>query len=411
MERAANEVAKWHQFTLEVIGLWIFLYFNYIFIEERPNILNYLAVVIVSVLLYLGIKFLLKERVLLLHIYLLIPVILVAALAIGFHLPVAAISSVFIAWRLARHEVEPDMENEGLVIGTTLFFAFFAFIFANAFALSFNNDVFIIFLVQISLFLLGKWITYFVFAPEKEKLGKKAFTTTVMLSSIFGITTLLYFLFPAIKYVFAIGFNFLANIFGKVFGSLFYFIQDSSDRVYEQQREEGYGESPIQPNEWYPDERAEPFITVDRIILVLALLLIGLIILLIFKYRNHFSLRRDTKKYSTFESNIETSKVGNRKWGFKRRKPTPPSDEVRKAFYQLEWWASKKNLGRYQFESIEDWLKRYNVSHLIESEAINLYRNVRYGGFHVNENIKNQYIQQIEQIKKELQNKNEDIED
>lgn len=71
----------------------------------------------------------------------------------------------------------------------------------------------------------------------------------------------------------------------------------------------------------------------------------------------------------------------------------------------MEKWATDHELGRYLDESIEDWLRRYELTEMIDEKAINIYRDVRYGEREVKPDYKKRYFDQINQLKSVLKDR------
>lgn len=411
MEKSAERVMKWTQFLMEVLGLWIVLYIQYIFINVRPNSLSYIVVIMTAIIVYLFLKGILKNKLVIYHIYLIAPIIFVVSSLLHFETYLAIIMSLFICWRLDKHEKEPDMDNEGLVLGTSLGFTSIAYLISFSNSVTFKNDVFIIFIIQFTIFLVGKWISYYVFDPDRGQIAKKSFTVTTILAILFGGTAMLYAFFPAIRRMFYEGYHLLASLVGALFGGFFNLISFESRRMYEENEEEFElpEELEFTENEYREPVDASAFLDVMTTIFSIVIVLVAIYV--IYKLRDYFKTRAEDVVEFKYNDDIETTKVRNRKWGFRRHRPSPPNNEVRKAFYKLELWAAKEKVGRFQFESIEDWLNRYQLNHLVEDEVIEVYRNVRYGQKDINQSLKRNYLQQIEQLKNELKLKKENLQD
>lgn len=88
----------------------------------------------------------------------------------------------------------------------------------------------------------------------------------------------------------------------------------------------------------------------------------------------------------------------------KRRKARRPKDPVRLGMYQLQKYAQKIGLGRYRFESLEEWFKRTEVTETIEPVQ-HYYEKARYGGKPLTDNEFADYTESINRMKTVLKDK------
>ncbi|MHC0035568.1 hypothetical protein [Pseudoneobacillus sp. C159] len=83
--------------------------------------------------------------------------------------------------------------------------------------------------------------------------------------------------------------------------------------------------------------------------------------------------------------------------------PTP-QEYLRRLIYQLDHFASKYHLGRYQHETIQEWFARVGFP---ENKALfNAYESVRYGNVVIAKNDASQFETIVQNIKREIKEKN-----
>lgn len=398
MDIAAERITKWQQFSIEMIALLIFIYNGFLHQQERPNLFVYVFIIFISISLFLLLKHGLKEKFTGFHSIALVPIIFGIAYYLNYDIFVSIIISCVIVWRLAKHEIEPDLENEHVVIGLTLALVILAYVVGYLSEASERHDVFYLFMLQFIVLFVGKWISYHAYVQEKGQLFKKWLTSATVLLSIFSLTTLLYFLFPFVRNLFSTVLSWVSYGITYSFAWFFLLIERMTDNI---EPAEGHIENVIL--EEREIDEYDPTITDEH--LQIALIVIGLLVLLLlfFFFKKRFTIKKEMSdtpnvRYET----VTTSLVKDRHLGMKRKKTKPPKDEVRKAFYQLESWTKKNNVGRWPFESIEEWLERYNMSHFVKGEAVYLYRHVRYGNLEVDQSEKEKYLAQIEALKNEF---------
>lgn len=84
---------------------------------------------------------------------------------------------------------------------------------------------------------------------------------------------------------------------------------------------------------------------------------------------------------------------------FRRFKNRSPENRIRKEIYHLEKFAEKLQLGRYEFESLSEWMGRIGLKDC--DKIITVYEKVRYSTSEDNGNF-NEFKQEVEKKKKEL---------
>lgn len=134
---------------------------------------------------------------------------------------------------------------------------------------------------------------------------------------------------------------------------------------------------------------------------------LSLIIAVAFYYRNRNRfIRRKTKINDKDKTNIETEKLPYRFSELKeKRKKKAPKSEIRKAFFELERWAAKHQLGRYYDETVEQWLQRLQLDPNRYKDVVHLYQKVRYGEQSVTEDQTRHYNDQLTDLKNTLKQK------
>lgn len=136
----------------------------------------------------------------------------------------------------------------------------------------------------------------------------------------------------------------------------------------------------------------------ENILYILLLLgAVGFIIYLFYKKKfNSQTLAANSS------SLVEISKggFGPNQFSNLPRRGKPPEDLIRREIFNLERFAHKLKLGRFPFETLEEWWQRLGIKATPESNEI--YEKVRYGGI-ISSNVEQTHLKtEIHHIKKQL---------
>lgn len=79
-----------------------------------------------------------------------------------------------------------------------------------------------------------------------------------------------------------------------------------------------------------------------------------------------------------------------------------PEDRVRKVYFEFEKWLAGKNMGRYQNETIPEWITRLGLTDIIDKQRLTTYIETRYSDTKTADRDYHIYKENIKMMKKEI---------
>ncbi|MGP4081013.1 hypothetical protein ACTWQL_13970 [Pseudalkalibacillus sp. R45] len=326
-------------------------------------------------------------------IFLTIPVIwgigLVAGL--GEDLFYLAVLGVITAIRFSRHYADADLQQEFPIFLSTMIGAIAFFFLYN------TNDhlvyVLWIAIAQFCMFIFVRLNRMMVQQPANPKLKRLLY---YMISAFFIVSVIIAVFLPVVKagafFVLKIVTAVLSLILFLPLNAFFnWFASIFSLGELQQEDDDQDGTVEIKPEELGELNNIEASDTLLNIIL-----LIGMILLVWYGYK-YYKNKIKIMDYSTVSTGIDSRKAGGMnpeaQFGFKRSKP--PENNIRKQLYKLEKRMAKSTFGRFQHESVSEWLNRVNAPKELQGEIDRIYKRVRYGEEEVPEQEAEQYRKSI----------------
>ncbi|MDQ0352016.1 hypothetical protein J2R98_001848 [Alkalibacillus filiformis] len=400
MDSLSLRYLRWYQYALELFPLLIFISFDYVGSNQWPPLTEFIILTLVIAPITSIILYRLGGRV---AVYAAIPVVFLAAVFFGFGLIYGAIIAVLTVGRIENRYIKTDEDVEAVVLLVTFFASIIAFLFLYTTVGDFASYFIFVFAVQIITWLVGR-LTYYFIRDEKagnDSLSKKAY---VILSSVGVITLvsyLLYVLFPYIKFGFAYVLHWGLLVFAWLMSPIFNMAENFEPNPpmmdEEDDDELGFGMSTV-------DERVQNISNLfENVGLIIIIAIVAILVILYIKYRNRLMLHKDQVREGYEE--VEKEKTEGRMFFKRRSKAKRPSHRVRRAYYDLEKWAAKHDIGRREYETIDEWMNRLSLYEEVDSSVLEVYKTVRYKQDEDLDFNEPEYLTAIQTIKKTLKKK------
>ncbi|WP_221565432.1 hypothetical protein [Alkalihalobacillus sp. TS-13] len=390
MSKWAYIRSRWLNYTLDILLLllittWLYAPF------ERSVIVPTLIVMIGGGILY---EMILPRMELTTgKIILTIPVIwgigLVAGLSEDFFY--LAVLGVVTALRFSGHYADADLQQEFPIFLSTIIGAIAFFFLYNT-----NDQLVYVLWIAISQFCMFVFVRLnrmMVQQPANPNLKRLLY---YMISAFFVFSVIIAIFLPVVKagafFVLKIVTAVLSLILFLPLNAFFNWFASIFSLGELQQEDDGQeGTVEIKPEELGELNNIEASDTLLNIIL-----LIGLILLVWYGYK-YYKNKIKIMDYSTVSAGIDSRKAGGmnpkQQFGFKRNKP--PENNIRKQLYKLEKRMAKFTFGRFQHESVSEWMDRVNGPEELQGEIDRIYKWVRYGEEDVPELEAEQYRKSI----------------
>ncbi|WP_188207320.1 cation:proton antiporter [Alkalibacillus aidingensis] len=368
---------RWYQYILELFPLWIIISFSYVGTGYWPPVWSFLLMTVVAAPLMTVGLYKMGGRI---AIYGAIPFLFILAIFLGFDFPYAVLMAVALSFRIENRFIKPDQEVEEIVISITFILALVSYLITFGDSGGFSVYFLLIFVVQLFVWVLGRLIYFYIRDQQtiKHSLRKKLIFVATTLASLGALSYLAYIAYPYLKWMLGSIGHWLLYGFVWVLTPLFNFIEgiELDPPQLPEPDEETEGEFDAQ--DYMQDEPTTLMSTLSDYLLWLILLIIVTIGFILYRrYRQKLLSSQDEVREGIKD---EVTKESSKDHLFWRRnaKAKPPKHQVRKAYFQLERWAAKKDVGRYHHETIEEWFERIGLADQVSDSMLNTYERVRY---------------------------------
>ncbi|MDV2581879.1 hypothetical protein [Alkalibacillus haloalkaliphilus] len=401
MDSLSLRYLRWYQYVLELFPLLIFISFDYIGSNQWPPLTEFIILTLVIAPITSMVLYRIGGRV---AVYAAIPVVFLAAVLLGFSLIYGAIIAILTVVRIENRYIKTDEDVEAIVLLFTFFASIIAFLFLYTTVGDFASYFIFVFAVQIITWLVGR-LTYYFIRDEKaanDSLSKKAY---VILSSVGVITLvsyLLYVLFPYIKFGFAYLLHWGLLVFAWLMSPIFNMAEnfEANPPVLDEEEDDdelGFGQSTV-------DERVHNTSNLlENVGLIIIIAIVTVLVILYIKYRNRLKLHKDEVREG-YEK-VEKEKTAGRMFFKRRSRAKRPSHRVRRAYFDLEKWAAKHDVGRKEHETIDEWVNRLGLYEEVDSSILEVYKTVRYKQDEDLDFNESQYLKAIQTMKNTLKQK------
>lgn len=380
-------------FMVEMVGLYIFFSYFLAFLRvwNQRAIIGYL----VSMLLLFFASQAVAKRFSLKFIYLLIPFSAFALVLFNFHWVVALIFSSIAALCLEKHFFRLSQAFIPHLLLLLWIGQIVIYLFQTTLIRSLSMQNFWLWLLMVVIFYLGNFLLNVVSANSNKK------ATIINASFWLGVLVLLTTII-VMSYPYIIGaLSWISSGILQWVVSTFRIDQlDIKPYLIE--------ETTVLPetsliNDSSKSSEMIKVATQNPQIFFWLMQLIGLVLFLWLgkKIYQYFKKRGQINIQIFNEQVIQSESTGWIKRSTKERR-TVPNSQIRKEYFKFEKWLAKNGIGRYDDETIQDWLKRTNLDQTFDKTIIEQYQRYRYSGQDLTANEFETFRQKIQQMKQVL---------
>ncbi|MGV2940980.1 hypothetical protein AB5I83_15380 [Mesobacillus sp. LC4] len=305
------------------------------------------------------------------------------------------IMAIFIFWRVLKFHQDSTSHSESVWLVLTFLIGLFVSPLAYFYGGSYLIQIVFLLIFQLLFILSGQ---FFLKWMDIEVHSKKRFFVTY--SKLLGVIILLVSVITFGRNLIKDIFFYVLQLIGWTLSFLLYPLfswigspemQARANKAFSGQLPNMENESPIEqskqvfdPNVWGP-------------ILFVVLIIIGFYF--IYKRTNLFS--RSQEEEAVEPGYVTTTFVDGATNGsdFTRRKKTIPDNHIRKEIFQLEKYAHKKELGRFNHEDIKEWFDRLRIQY--DPRTIQTYEKVRYGE-QLDTQLEGWFMDEIKKVRKQI---------
>lgn len=138
-------------------------------------------------------------------------------------------------------------------------------------------------------------------------------------------------------------------------------------------------------------------IPIEWIMLGIFVAIVAVVIVLYFLKRGDLTKKEKRKVVKNTSTRVERKKHKRR-----AKDIAAPEDKVRHEYFNFEKWVAERGLGRYDDETIDDWINRMEFNNIIKPTDFDVYRETRYLSKEVSEEDYRDFKANIERIKKAI---------
>jgi hypothetical protein len=358
-----------YHFLLEFTFGLLLVFFIYIESKEIPPITHLFGLCFggfISLILLVE-KFAGKGKWI--YLFIALPILLVVGTKLHFSIYIVALICLLVFWRGLSLYSDYTGHSDTLFLFLSFLFGILLIIYSAMLHYPYQQLILFLIIFQILLVLLGIFISKWSNVSD----GKMSFF--VYFLKVLGAAAILgagiTFILKYVQYIFFGILNALAFIFS--------FLTVPSMKVWEfiislfLSRVERKPQNLDSDMKKAANDHGHTTMTLNYVYLIIVAACIGLLIYYIKKKRVHLLVTSD------YLSSVEMNTAGLRQERglFFKNRVKPPEDPIRREIFYLEKYAYKLKLGRYPYETLDEWWNRMG---LIETEAINqTYDKVRYG--------------------------------
>ncbi|TVT28174.1 hypothetical protein FO441_07110 [Salinicoccus cyprini] len=372
------------------------LYFVVLFINthngKTPSTLSFILLVIAILLCGWCVVHYFSLR----YIYILLPIILAAALMLDFHWLSALLVSYLPILRMEYlyDDLEATMADLSIIITFLLLIA--VSVFQTEATSEYMTLYHILLITQILFHFVGR-IIYLLFDNayswrRRSIIFLTCFSVFITLGvalsfayryAVFAAQYIVFLLLSVTVFILRPFFSFLETVELEM--------PDLPDsETTEQQGEE--------QTEIIQEESLSSNYPFDSILMILLVLLLGAGLYYYYRKRSQPSEQHKAAGNNSRFNTVDTIRKE------KSRKAEVPHNKVRKLYFEFERWLASKGMGRYRNETIDEWIGRCQLQDIIESSTLETYRRTRYMSKEVPNDEYKVYRQTIEKMKKEIIN-------
>ncbi|CAM3482282.1 hypothetical protein GCM10009865_30790 [Aeromicrobium ponti] len=384
---------------IEIIFGALLLFPIYMAKETEVPLLKYFILVFPAALMFTFLLNRYKEKARILFFVMVMPYIFVTGNLLSFSVLFNLLLVFFVFWRTLANFNEYDTQLEGKWTLLTIFTGTFLLIFSAILSGIYTGEIVGLMLLELFFLIAGGFIKRLLDSDAEKEEKKKFLLYFISLSCLIGAAGLL----------FASGMNLFKTLFFGVLkiiasaaaltASPFFNWAEKQDWTEEMKlfAENENEEKTELPEEAVELRESEHFF--DPVMLLTGLFIAVLVYLFFYIYKKNKLVRSERKETDSTSYSMSKQAADGGILPLRRFKNRLPENRIRKEIYHLEKFAEKLQLGRYEFESLSEWMGRIGLKDC--DKIITVYEKVRYSTPEDNGNF-NEFKQEVEKKKNEL---------
>ncbi|MBT2687805.1 hypothetical protein J7I93_06410 [Bacillus sp. ISL-47] len=384
---------------IEILFGALLLFPFYMAKETEVPLLNYFILVFPAALLFASLLYRFKEKARILFIVTVMPYIFITGRLLSFSVPFMVLLSFFVFWRTLVNFNEHDKKPEGGWALLTIFTGTFLLVFSAILSGIYTEEIVGLMLLKLFFLVAGGFIKRLLDSDAENEEKKKLLLYFISFSGLIGAAGLLIASGMSIfKAIFFGILKIIASAAAFIASPLFIWAEKKDwteeMKLFPENENEQKSELPEEVVELGENEHF-----FDPAILLTALFCAVLVCLFIYIYKKNKLVRPERKGMDASSYRISNTALNRGSSPFRRFKNSSPENRIRKEIYQMEKLAAKLQLGRYEFESLSEWMGRIGLKEYDKIVAV--YEQVRYSPSEGFENFI-EYKQEVDKKKKEL---------
>lgn len=397
-----------YRFTIDALTLFVFIYYLNAHADLTPPVWQFLIVFIAAVFGYVVNKGIMGEQLTLFHLFMQGLLILLLGYTLGMLMFHAAIIAVFLTWRFIVYHYRPDTNHEKGMVFVSVLLGFFLYLPAVYESNPYAHQGLYIVIAQLIVLLSGKMLSSMVSVEDGffNQWHRKVGHIVGIVGAVLGTSVALFLMAPIFIKSFHTAFNWVTYQLGLGISPIINWFDQQIDESAEPEpveRENVQSEESVM-EEVNNENNFADVVSAETLLMIIVGVFVVALFVFYFIYRKRMVRIGSREKESQQPDHIARQRVKNSTFVVSK-KVKPPKNEVRKAFYELEYWAAKRKIGRYADETVNQWLRRIELDASSYQDVIDVYQHVRYGESTFSENQRETYFAQLRQLKQDLKKK------
>ncbi len=389
-------LSRVYLYAMEGILLYVVLVVFYFHTTSIPPLFPFLFITVIGGITFAFVLSVMKSNTPYIFIMLFIPVLAYIASILGISFGLSIFLSGMICWRIVGHFKNDTIISDFLLILLTLGIGFLIYLGAVVQSYLYQEIILYLIIGQLLLMMVGKVLKGFVTSTllEKEKYMTKHSFSTI---SVFGLLALgSIILALSLPFIVKNVLSFLFSIASKVLyvASVPFFntVENAEfKRNNKGQEEDGVGWAGALDDLKPLENQFLANINIWTVLSVIAFAILAILLVILAKRRLILE-PEETNIHNGYQVSFDHIKQPLER--LKREQKTPV-EKIRRLIFELELLSARKARGRYEFETVSEWLTR---NQFLNTRLVQAYEKVRYG----NESLSDNEIRECDEIVKQL---------
>ncbi|MFC4320409.1 hypothetical protein [Litchfieldia salsa] len=375
--------SRFYLYMMEIILLYIILVLFYFHTEVLPPLLPFMIIVIGGGGLFSFLLYLMKSNSPYILVMMFVPILAFFGSNFGLSFGICFFLAGVICWRMVGHFQRDSKLSDFLLLFLTLGVGLLIYLGAVVQGYEYSDIILYLIITQLLWMIMSKMLVSFLnnsLIQENGILSKHLANHSGSLFGVFGgliiCAVILAFALPFIvKNLLSLFFSIAGKILYTVSVPFFNAVENADFKIRPNGQEDDRVGLDGALEELTPLQDYFKFlsaINIWTVLSIIGLIILGIIFILL--SRKRFMVNADNvevPKYAFRRDTVNSPRVSV------INKKSYPTEKIRKLILELELLSGKKGKGRLQAETVKEWLER---NHFLNSELVESYEKVRYGG-------------------------------